>query len=117
MLKQPLARSVFMLMLLGLGGILGGLAVRGIPLAAQGVQTDLRLQTVIVALVESGKPFTIQFNASVARLGYSLDIGLGGGVVVQRVGADVICFETLTQALRPIDCVPLSNVVSVFYAE
>ena len=99
------------------GGILGGLAVRGIPLAAQGVQTDLRLQTVIVELVESGKPFTVQFDASVARLGRSLDIGLGGSVVVQRVGADVICFETLTQAVRPIDCVPLSNVVSVFYAE
>ncbi len=59
---------------------------------------------------------TIEFAQVAPRLGRTVDIG-EGTVLVDRVGADMICFVVPGTTLDQITCVPFSNITSVIYSE
>jgi hypothetical protein len=85
--------------------------------------TDLRAQSsadTLASLLQdldaSGTRATLEFGQAVPRLGRSVDIG-EGAVLVDRIGADIICFVIPGTTLDQISCVPFANVMSVIYSQ
>lgn len=65
----------------------------------------------------NSRPVTVEFVATVPRLGKSVDVGAGEPLQIGAALADAICFRAVAQSITQITCVPLANISAVFYAE
>ncbi len=63
------------------------------------------------------RPVTVDFVATVPRLGKSVDVGAGEPLQVAAALADAVCFRAPAESINQITCVPLTNISAVFYAE
>jgi hypothetical protein len=118
--------------LIGAGLLLGLAAIAGITIqrtaletpipatfSAQAAQTapGVTMGEMLTTLNDDGTLFTIDFGSEVPRLGKSVDINAGNGLQINRIGADMLCFDTRNNNNTQITCVPFSNINAVFYGE